>query len=75
MKKVRTIVNIVLGALITALGLTNCENRLKYGPDPEVLYGPPPEDTVVQCKYGVNPDIQKVPMPQEEVVPNEEVND
>jgi hypothetical protein len=61
MRKVRTIVNLALGAMITALGLSSCEGAKKYGPDPnfEVLYGPAPieEDSTVQCKYGVNPDL------------------
>lgn len=60
MRKVRTIVNLALGAMITALGLSSCEGAKKYGPDPdlEVLYGPPTvEDTTVHCMYGVpNPD-------------------
>lgn len=58
MKKARTTINIILGSMIAALGLTSCEPRVKYGPNPEfeVLYGPAPvEDTTVHCMYGVTP--------------------
>lgn len=52
MKKVRSVINIVLGAIISALGLSSCEELLvaKYGV-PEVLYGPDPYVTAE--KYGV----------------------
>ena len=61
MKRVRTWINIALGAMITALGLSSCEGAKKYGPDPnlEVLYGPAPieDDTMVHCMYGVDPNL------------------
>ena len=54
MKKVRTVINVVLGSMVAALGLNSCEHH-----DEEVLplYGIPYEeiDTTAQCKYGVNP--------------------
>ena len=53
MKKIRTIVNIALGSMIAALGLTGCEKDY-----PVVKYGPMVGDTTVQCMYGVPaPDI------------------
>ena len=59
MKKVRSIINIALGSMIAALGLSSCEGAKKYGPDPnlEVLYGPAPIDTTVHCMYGVDPNL------------------
>ena len=52
MKKVRSIINIALGTLIAALGLSSCDTQVcLYGPGPE----PSPVDTTVKCMYGVNP--------------------
>ena len=52
MKKVRTTINVLLGSLIAALGVTGCEEpQVKYGVlIPE--YGCP-VDTTVQVMYGV----------------------
>ena len=55
MKKVRSIVNIVLGSLIAALGLSGCERYVKYGA-PVEEYGFP-YDTTVRAMYGVNPNV------------------
>ena len=52
MKKVRSIINIVLGSLIAMIGLRSCGEQ-------EVLYGIPiekygcPVDTTVHAMYGV----------------------
>ena len=52
MKRVRSIINIILGAMIAALGLTGCE-REELVP----MYGIPSEeiDTTAHCMYGVTP--------------------
>ena len=51
MKKVRTIINIALGSMIAALGLSSCDNHIcLYGPDPGVG-----ADTTVHVMYGVTP--------------------
>ncbi len=57
MNKTRIIVNVILGSMITALGLSSCEGAKKYGPAP--MYGPVPDDEIIQVKYGVNPDIDE----------------
>ena len=53
MKKVRSIINIALGTLIAALGLSSCERYVKYGGPVEEYMSP--TDTTVKCMYGVNP--------------------
>ena len=55
MKKVRHSINIILGAMIAALGLASCERgeyMTEYGV-PIVKYGAP--DTTAHCMYGVDP--------------------
>lgn len=56
MKKVRTTVNIILGSMVAAIGLTGCEGQMvKYGVpfDDDTSF----VDTTVICMYGVpNPD-------------------
>ena len=54
MKKVRSIINIALGTLIAALGLSSCEHYVKYGA-PIDEYGNPYIDTTARCMYGVDP--------------------
>ena len=56
MRKIRSIINIALGSMIAALGLTGCKDTLvMYGsPEPMEKYGCP-VDTTVQCMYGVTP--------------------
>jgi|GEM_PF-4041573 len=49
MKKVRSIINIVLGTIIAALGLTGCESQNEVF----VKYGSPYADTTVHLMYGV----------------------
>ena len=52
MKRVRTIINVILGSVIAALGITSCENaNIEY---PAEKYGCP-TDTTVHCMYGVTP--------------------
>ena len=52
MKKVRLIINGVLGSMVAALGLTSCEEHMvKYGIPDDPGYA----DTTVHCMYGVNP--------------------
>ena len=55
MKRIRTSLNVILGSLIAALGVTGCEQPMvKYGVlVPE--YGCPVVDTTVHCMYGVDP--------------------
>lgn len=53
MKKVRGFINIMLGSLIAALGLSSCERTVEYGV-PIVKYGSP-IDTTLHCMYGVDP--------------------
>ena len=51
MKKVRTIINVALGSMIAALGLSSCDNQVcLYGPDPGLG-----ADTTVRVMYGVTP--------------------
>lgn len=52
MKKVRSIINIILGSMIAALGLSSCEKH-----ELVPMYGIPNEeiDTTVHCMYGVTP--------------------
>ena len=52
MKRVRSIINIVLGSLIAALGLTSCERSGEVYPIEK--YGSPYADTTVHCMYGVS---------------------
>ena len=54
MKKVRSVINIVLGSMIATLGLSSCERYVKYGA-PIDEYGIPYIDTTAHCMYGVNP--------------------
>ena len=57
MTKVRGFINIALGSMIAALGLSSCDNQVcLYGPDPNTEI-----DTTVHCMYGVNPDIVEIP--------------
>ena len=77
MKKVRSVINVVLGSIITALGLSGCERAVMYAPDPnlEVLYGPAPIDTTVHCMYGVTaPEFVMSPAVDEETENTEEIN-
>lgn len=54
MKRVRSIINIVLGSIIAALCLTSCEkNKVEYWSI--VKYGSPYIDTTAHCMYGVDP--------------------
>ena len=51
MKKVRMIINVALGSMIAAIGLSSCDNQVcLYGPDPNTNI-----DTTVHCMYGVDP--------------------
>lgn len=60
MKRVRSIINIILGSLIAALGLTSCERSGEafY----IVEYGCPFADTTVHCMYGVS--LYSAPSPE-----------
>ena len=55
MKKVRSIINIALGTMIAALGLSSCERFVKYGAPPIEDLDSSYLDTTVRCMYGVNP--------------------
>lgn len=59
MNKTRIIVNVILGSMITALGLSSCERYVKYGAPPVEDLESPSIDTTVHCMYGVNPDIDE----------------
>ena len=64
MKKARNVINLVLGSIIAALGLSSCEHADMYGPAP--MYAPDPYiDTTAHCMYGVNPNpIEEVNEPE-----------
>lgn len=64
MKKVRSIINIILGSIIAALGITSAGCECKYGVMiPE--YGCP-IDTTVHCMYGVDPVVIDFPDEEDE---------
>ena len=57
MKQIRSFINIALGSLVAALGLSGCHEALvKYGV-PVEKYGAPYVDTTVHCMYGVDVNI------------------
>lgn len=53
MKRIRSVIHIILSSLIAALGLSSCEYAVKYG-GPVEKYGCQ-VDTTVHCMYGVDP--------------------
>ena len=63
MRKVRSIINLTLGSMIAAFGLSACNNGelvVEYGV-PIVKYGSPYVDTTMHCMYGVDPTIPDEP--------------